>query len=562
MELKRFDFSKEGCEKAGVDIWGVNRSVVYMINGHKEMYVGETSSFQNRFKQHLDKKKHDGYEIIRLVGDDDFHKSYVQDIEQRLIRLCSADGKFIMQNRNAGMSAEHIYPQKGECENKIRNIWELMSKENLTDHSYDELINTNIFKYSPYITLTKEQKNVSCDVLRQILNDLNGRRAGTSVVNGSAGTGKTIVALNMIFTLLNIQRINIDASYDPSDKWHVLIKDWKDYLTTHSMPKIAFVVPMQSIRATLAEVVKEIGDGYTKDLVVGPTDVIKHKYDIVFVDESHRLKKRKNIMDYKVFDNCCTKLGLDKSKANQLDWIMSRCSHRVLFYDATQSVKSADVTPQEYQNSLGSELRVNYYLKSQMRCIGGNDYIDYLNSVFELKDPDRKDFSEFDVETFNNVATMVNQIKQLDKKHKLCRTVAGYSWKWETKGLTPQEIKKQNVYDIDINDNHYVWNTTDKNWILSPNAVNEIGCVHTTQGYDLNYVGIIFGEEIDYDEKRNKFVIDLNRFYDVKVKSATPPEMVKSFIINAYKVMMTRGIKGCYLYACNPGMKKFLKKYF
>lgn len=562
MELRRYPFDKDGCDTAGENAWGKNDSVVYMINGQKEMYVGETSSFQNRFRQHLETKKNDGYEIIRLIGDKEFHKSYVQDIEQRLIRLCSADGKFELQNRNAGLSAAHNYPQKADCEKKMREIWGLMSNEKLTNHTYEELINTNIFKYSPYTTLTKEQNKVSYDVLRTILDGLKGKRPTTAIVMGSAGTGKTIVALNMISTLLNISRMNADATFDPTDAWHVLIQDWKDYVSNHGIPRIALVVPMQSIRATLADVTSKIGGAFSKDIVVGPTDVIKNQYDIVFVDESHRLKKRKNIMDYGNFDKCCSKLGFDPKTSNQLDWIIKRCKQRVLFYDATQSIKSADITPSEYEKSLGSEFKSKFMLKSQMRCIGGTDYINYVNEVFDLKNPEHKTFKDYELETFNKASSVVSQIKQLERRHKLCRTVAGYSWEWKTKSIPLKDIKKDKLYDIDIDGNYYIWNTTDKNWILSENAINEIGCVHTTQGYDLNYVGIIFGKEIDYDEKNNRFVVNLKEYYDVKVKSATPEEKVKEYIINAYKVMMMRGIKGCYLYACNPGMQKFLKKYF
>ena len=84
MELKRFPFDADGCESSGNDSWGKNWSVVYMINSKKEMYVGETSSFQERFRQHLrNPERKNLFDIIRLVGDEDFHKSYVLDIEQR-----------------------------------------------------------------------------------------------------------------------------------------------------------------------------------------------------------------------------------------------------------------------------------------------------------------------------------------------------------------------------------------------------------------------------------------------------------------------------------------------
>lgn len=563
MELKRFPFNVDGCESSGNDSWGQNWSVVYMINSKKEMYVGETSSFQERFRQHLrnpERKK--VFDIIRLVGDEDFHKSYVLDIEQRLIRLCSADGKFKLQNRSAGQSAEHLYPQKNDCEKKMREIWGLMSNEELTDHSYDELINTNIFKFSPYTVLTKEQNDVAYNILRQLLDDLENNRPGTSVVNGSAGTGKTIVALNIIFTIANIQRINHDGVFNSKDKWQVLINEWKKYVQKKGMPKIAFVVPMQSIRATLSEVVKEIGDGMQRNLIVGPSDIVKKKYDIVFVDESHRLKKRKNIMEYKSFDSCCAKLGLDKSKANQLDWIIKRCKHRVLFYDPLQSIKSADISPEEYKNSLGLDKLSKHYLLSQMRCLGGNDYINYVKDAFGAKLTQKKVFGNFEIIVYDDVNKMVQDIKKKDISVGLCRTVAGFSWEWVTKKKSLNQIREKNLFDIKIGNYKYIWNTTDKNWILSPNAVNEIGCVHTTQGYDLNYVGIIFGEEIDWDEKASQIKVNIEKFFDKKVKAATSPTKVKEYIINAYRVMMTRGIKGCYMYACNPGMQEFLKKWF
>lgn len=144
----------------------------------------------------------------------------------------------------------------------------------------------------------------------------------------------------------------------------------------------------------------------------------------------------------------------------------------------------------------------------------------------------------------------------------LCRVLAGFAWKWKTHFKSLKTITEEGLYDIEIEGRKFIWNTTDKNWIMSKNAINEIGCVHTTQGYDLNYAGLIFGREIDWDEADNKLKIDLDLFFDTKVKEATSPEKIKEFIINAYKVMMVRGIKGCYMYACNPGMKKFLKKWF
>ena len=176
----------------------------------------------------------------------------------------------------------------------------------------------------------------------------------------------------------------------------------------------------------------------------------------------------------------------------------------------------------------------------------------------------------YDFKMFDDVDTMVKTIQALDKKYGLCRNAAGYSWEWISKitdekkaqGIrTYQDILDNHLEDITIGSYKYVWNMTNEEFILSDNAINEIGCIHTLQGYDLNYIGIIFGEEIDYNPETNEIEVDLDKFYDTYVKQGESYETVKKYIINSYKVIMERGIKGCYVYACNKNMRDYLKKY-
>ena len=565
MELKTFDFDQSGCDLAGMTQRGKNWPVVYLIHNKNEMYVGETNSFQNRFRQHLDNQERASLTTISFVDDEEFNKSAVLDIEQGLIRLCGADGKFSLQNKNAGQSGMHDYFQRNKYKEKIPEIWEKMSEKNLTIHSYDELVNSNLFKYSPYTTPTTEQNDVCFSVMQQILESLQSGKSGTSIVYGSAGTGKTIVAVNIVYTLINILWMNVDDDVDDGDKWQKLIKDWKDYVRNHRAPRIAFVVPMQSLNATLTEVFKEVGGKQMSGIVMSPYTVVNEPYDVVIVDESHRLKKRKSLaggFEFKMFDECCEKLGLDPNKSNQLEWIVKQSRHRVLFYDPAQTIKPADITREEYNNAIDGSFMQKNTLRSQMRCLGGNDFIDYVNSMFNLETVPKKTFGEYDIKVFDDVDQMVQKIKSKDKQIGLCRVLAGYSWKWVTKGQPVQQIIAGKLFDIVIGPYHYYWNTTDKNWIISENAVNEVGCIHTSQGYDLNYVGLIFGNEIDWDERKNCFIINEKEFYDTKVKMDSPIRQIQQHIINAYKVMITRGIKGCYIYACKPGMQKYLKKWF
>ena len=112
-----------------------------------------------------------------------------------------------------------------------------------------------------------------------------------------------------------------------------------------------------------------------------------------------------------------------------------------------------------------------------------------------------------------------------------------------------------------LGNNEEIAKSTRRIYELYNNAVNEIGCIHTLQGYDLNYVGVIIGNEIDYDPIMNKIVINRNNFYDKNVKNSVDDETLRRYIINSYKVIMTRGIKGCNVYVCNSNLKKYLERF-
>ena len=151
---------------------------------------------------------------------------------------------------------------------------------------------------------------------------------------------------------------------------------------------------------------------------------------------------------------------------------------------------------------------------------------------------------------------MVDDIKDLNEKHGLCRNVAGYAWKWITK-------KDKKAYDIVIGDNKYRWNSTYDNWITTPNAVNEIGCIHTVQGYDLNYLGVIIGEDIKYDPVTRQIYADKNNYFDQQGKSgvAEDPVALREYLTNIYLTLMTRGIKGTYVYVCDSALREYLSRF-
>lgn len=110
--------------------------------------------------------------------------------------------------------------------------------------------------------------------------------------------------------------------------------------------------------------------------------------------------------------------------------------------------------------------------------------------------------------------------------------------------IAPCDVIKEDYDILVVDESHYT-----------------IGCIHTSQGYDMNYVGVIFGKEIDYDFKTKSIVIDLKKYKDKKVKAGTEESVLKELIVNTYTTILARGIKGCYVYAYNPNLRKYLKQY-
>ncbi len=562
--IKSYAFNIEGKNEISKLKMGRDWPVVYLLNDTKDLYVGETNNVSNRMSQHLNNKEKSKLQQISIVLDDKFNKSAALDIEQHLIQLFAADNKFNLLNLNSGQSVKHNYYQREAYLNKVEEIWIELQKLKLANRSFQNIKNTDLFKYSPYTTLTEEQNDVTLGVVIDIVEKLKNKETGMSIINGGAGTGKTVLAINMIFTLINSMKFNVDIAFDEehSTLEQETISKLRNFLSEYGDLKIGFVIPMTSLRETLGKVFSLTKKGLSKSMVLSPSDVVKEKYDILFVDEAHRLTRRKNITNFGNFDEVCNKLDIDKHTATQLDWIIKCSKYQVLFYDENQTVKGSDLTLEQFNEATNGCNLTNYELISQLRCQGGLLYTSYINDILSCKSINKETMEDYELKLFDNIDNMINSIKSLDNKYGLARNVAGYSWEWiSNKCNTVKEVKEKGLEDITIEGKKFIWNMSNKEWILRDSAVDEIGCIHTTQGYDLNYVGVIFGREIDYDIENNQIVIDLNLFFDKKVKQSTDYNTVKKYIINSYKVMMMRGIRGCYVYCFNKNLREFFKKY-
>lgn len=521
-QIDTFEFSPSGFEAIRDHQYGRDWPVVYLLETKGEAYVGETTNLYNRSRQHYENPERKRLKRAHVITDEMYNKSATLDIEAFLIEHLAAEGSLKLQNRNDGLR-NHNYFQRAEYQAKCEMIWKELMSKGLASKEIYEIENTDLFKYSPYKALTEEQYLF----VRKLVADIENDRATTYVVEGSPGTGKTIL-----------------ATY--------LMKYLRDHAKTKHL-KIALIAPMSSLRGTIQQVFRATS-GLKANMVIGPNDVARESYDLVIVDEAHRLKKRKNLgAAFRAFDNVNKRLGLPK-EATQLDWILASTKRQVLFYDQGQSVLPADIDDTDLRNR-GAQF---YKLTKQMRIQAGEEYVHFVGDVLNQRKATRPELNNYELRMFDDVGEMHDAIKVRDREVGLSRMVAGFAWPWVTNPAN--EAPKQN-FDIEIEGYRLRWNSRTKDWVNSPGAVNEVGCIHTVQGYGMNYVGVIIGPELRYDDESGKIVVDRSRYCDRNGHAGVgDPKELERYIINIYRTLLTRGIKGTYIYVVDDKMRKKLKE--
>lgn len=555
--IKKFDFDSSLINEFNnihyiKDLW----PIVYILSDGNvnEAYVGETTDVSSRIRSHLKNDVKNRLTTIHLILSEKFNKSATLDIESNLIKYISGDGQYKLINGNIGLANHNYYQKKEVYWDIFKSIWDKLRTSGIVKHSIDYIDNSDLFKYSPYKALTFEQKSG----LRVIMKNLLDNTYKNIIIEGGAGTGKTILAI-FLFKLINTSNedFNFEEFGDEEFEFLEMVSELKK---KYPNPKMALVVPMSSFRSTLKKVFKNI-KGLNANMVIGPAEIVKNTFDIVIVDESHRLRRRVNLGAYfRAFDVVCEKLNFNKFSCSELDWIMKQSESAIYFYDKSQSIKPSDVKKEDFDKLKLNSLSKTEYLKSQFRVKGGNDYVNYIDNLLKCKlntsDP-IFNLKEYEFILFESIEDIVSEIKARDVENGLSRLVAGYSWPW----VTNKKDAKQE-YDIEIENTRLKWNSTNIDWVNSINSRDEVGCIHTIQGYDLNYAGVIFGEEITYDKKTDQIKILKNNYYDVNGKqSIVDEEELKDFILNIYKTIMLRGIKGTYVYVCDKNLREYFSKF-
>ena len=196
----------------------------------------------------------------------------------------------------------------------------------------------------------------------------------------------------------------------------------------------------------------------------------------------------------------------------------SRVEHQIFLLDTAQSVRPADLPRSVLDVRWSTEARTanrRFELTSQLRVAGGSDYIGYIRQLLSDQAPEPLAFPDYDFRLFDDLGELHAELAARETEHGLARLVAGYAWKWHSQ-------KDRSRYDIEIDGLRLQWNTTDVDWVNSPTATSEVGSIHTIQGYDLNYAGVIIGRDLRWDEGRKRLWFDRTNHFDAKGTQNNP----------------------------------------
>ena len=373
------------------------------------------------------------------------------------------------------------------------------------------------------------QKIVYEYALRNAIDTVAANNKNVIIVRGGPGTGKSVLAINLLVELNNRNMTCF-------------------YVTKNAAPRSVYSSKLRG----------EYTQTYINHLFQGSGNFIdeeRNKLDCLVVDEAHRLN---------------AKSGMFQNKGeNQIKEIINAAKFSIFFIDENQKVTLKDIGSEDlikkYSNELGAGI-YTFDLDSQFRCNGSDGYIAWLDRILEIKDTANFDIDGFDYDfkVLDNPNEVRRLIEEKNKDNNKARIVAGYCWNWITEGKNNSDI-----HDIVIDNFEMSWNLGNSTtWAIDPESVNEVGCIHTCQGLEFDYVGVIIGDDLRYEdghivtdyEKRAKTDTSLNGIKKIaKEKGQEEANKIADTIIkNTYRTLMTRGMKGCYIYCTDKKLQEYL----
>ena len=390
----------------------------------------------------------------------------------------------------------------------------------------------NMLKGNKEFYMIDNQKIVYEYALKNAIDTVSANDKNVMIVRGGPGTGKSVLAVNLLVELNNRNMTCF-------------------YVTKNAAPRSVYSSKLRG----------DYTQTYINHLFQGSGSFIdeeRNKLDCLVVDEAHRLN---------------AKSGMFQNKGeNQIKEIINASKFSIFFIDENQKVTLKDIGSEDLIKRFAKEQGAGIYtfdLDSQFRCNGSDGYIAWLDRVLEIKNTANLDIDGFDYDfrVLDNPNEVRRLIEEKNKTNNKSRIVAGYCWNWISEGKNNSD-----VHDIEIPEYNFgmSWNLGNSStWAIDSESINEVGCIHTCQGLEFDYVGVIIGNDLRYENghivtdytKRANTDTSLNGIKKIAKEQGkeVANKIADNIIKNTYRTLMTRGMKGCYVYCTDKKLQKYLK---
>ena len=368
----------------------------------------------------------------------------------------------------------------------------------------------------------------------KLANDVADGRKQVLIVEGGPGTGKSVVAVNLLVELTKRERV-------------------AQYVSKNQAPRMVYAARLKG----------SITKGRIDNLFKGSasyTGVDTDFFDALVIDEAHRL---------------IAKNRYDKDSENQVKELIKAAKLAVFFIDEAQMVTWSDIGTKaeirRWASSLGAQVQ-ELRLESQFRCKGSDGYLAWVDDALQLHSTANPTLECIDYEfrVFDDPVALRQAVLDKNLEANKARMVAGYCWDWISDSRKP--ANDSSAMDIVIPEYGFEaqWNLANDGslWIMAGNSVNEVGCIHTCQGLELDYIGVILGEDLIVRDgevitdavKRSKMDASIRGFKKLLNENpAAAKKKADTIIKNTYRTLMTRGQRGCYLFCVDPETNAYFK---
>ena len=419
------------------------------------------------------------------------------------------------------------YGDDGETMYRIRD-GRIRPSKGLADHL------ASLMQGNREFYLIDEQKTVYETALH-LATTSTPKNKNVLLVNGGPGTGKTVVAINLLVELTNRELVS-------------------QYVTKNSAPRAVYE---NKLTGTLKK-------SRISNLFVGSgafTATPSNTFQGLIVDEAHRLNEKSGL-----FSN----LG-----ENQIKELIDASTFTVFFLDEDQRIHWKDIGNKtqirDWAESLGATV-TEMDLESQFRCNGSDGYLAWLDRVLQVRETANTTLkgANYEFKVCESATELKELIYQRNRLNNRARMVAGYCWDWLSRKTKSNPVPREYDIKLDGGDFKAKWNLSEDGslWIVKPDSVQEVGCIHTCQGLELDYVGVIIGPDLVVRDgkvitdaaKRSGGDSSIKGYKGLlKTDSAAAREKADLIIKNTYRTLMTRGTKGCYVYSTDPETNLYLQ---